>query len=295
MRLGNSGRRRQLAATLACKGWRNNDEGKNMIEYLPITISAIIIFTALMWWLLALGRVKKDATRPSDEISPKDISAPPVTTTPPPAAPKVAEPAKLMETAKAAPKPRTKAPAKAKAEKAVAAPAPTPKPKAVAPKAKPAATTKAATAAPKKAAAPAVKAAPAPKPKVAPAAKPKAAPAAKKAAPAPSAKPKAVAKPKAAPQAKPAPVKPSIPDDLALLKGVGPKLVAQLKTLGVTSFEQVASWSAGDIAEIDSKLGVFAGRITRDNWVDQAKLLVAGDVAGFEKKYGALGSEIAKG
>jgi predicted flap endonuclease-1-like 5' DNA nuclease len=275
-----------------------------MIEYLPITISAIIIFTALMWWLLALGRVKKDATRPSGEISPKGISAPPVATTPPPAAPRVAEPAQLMETAKAAPKPKAKAPAKAKAEKAVAAPAPMPKPKTAAPKAKPAATTKAApapekaaTAAPKKAAAAAVKAAPAPKPKVAPAAKPKAAPAAKKAAPvpAPAAKPKAVAKAKAAPKAKSVPAKPSIPDDLALLKGVGPKLVAQLKTLGVTSFEQVANWSASDIAEIDSKLGVFAGRITRDNWVDQAKLLVAGDVAGFEKKYGALGSEIAKG
>ena len=53
--------------------------------------------------------------------------------------------------------------------------------------------------------------------------------------------------------------------------------------------------TAADIAEIDSKLGVFAGRPNRDNWVDQAKLLVAGDVAGFEKKYGALGSEITKG
>ncbi len=41
--------------------------------------------------------------------------------------------------------------------------------------------------------------------------------------------------------------------------------------------------------------GTFAGRIGRDNWVDQAKLLVAGDVKGFEKKYGALGSEIQKG
>jgi predicted flap endonuclease-1-like 5' DNA nuclease len=265
-----------------------------MIEYLPIIVSAIIIFTALMWWLLALGSVKRDTAPPADQAAPKAVPAPPVAATPPPAAPKFAEPAKLMETAKAAPKPKAKAPAKAKAEKAVAAPAPTPKPKTVPPKAKPATTTKAAPA-PKKAAAPAVKAAPAPKPKVAPAAKPKAAPAAKKAAPAPAAKPKAVAKPKAAPKAKPVPAKPSIPDDLALLKGVGPKLVAQLKTLGITSFEQVASWSTSDIAEIDSKLGVFAGRITRDNWVDQAKLLVAGDIAGFEKKYGALGSEIAKG
>ena len=71
--------------------------------------------------------------------------------------------------------------------------------------------------------------------------------------------------------------------------------MVQLKSLGITSLDQIASWTAADIADIDPKLGVFAGRIGRDNWIDQAKLLVAGDVAGFEKKYGALGSELAKG
>jgi hypothetical protein len=44
------------------------------------------------------------------------------------------------------------------------------------------------------------------------------------------------------------------------------------------------------VADIDAQLGAFAGRITRDNWIDQAQLLAAGDVAGFEQKYGALGS-----
>ena len=62
--------------------------------------------------------------------------------------------------------------------------------------------------------------------------------------------------------------------------------------MGVTTFEQVANWSARDIREIDSKLGNFAGRIGRDNWIDQAKLLSKGDVKAFEKKYGPLGSEI---
>ena len=85
-----------------------------------------------------------------------------------------------------------------------------------------------------------------------------------------------------------------IPDDLELLKGVGPKLNKLLKSLGVTSFEQVANWSAAEIRDVDSNLGAFAGRIGRDNWVDQAKLLVKGDVAAFEKKYGSLGSEIKR-
>ena len=121
----------------------------------------------------------------------------------------------------------------------------------------------------------------------------------KKAAAPKAAAPKAAAKPvaekakaQAAPKAKaakPAPVS-SIPENLELIKGLGPKVNTLLKGLGVTSFAQVASWTAADVSEIDAKLGAFAGRITRDNWIDQAQLLAAGDVAGFEQKYGALGT-----
>jgi predicted flap endonuclease-1-like 5' DNA nuclease len=81
-------------------------------------------------------------------------------------------------------------------------------------------------------------------------------------------------------------------DNLALLKGVGPKLVALLASLGVTRFDQIAAWSAADIAAIDARLGNFAGRIVRDNWVDQAGYLARGDKTGFEAKYGALGGEL---
>ncbi len=85
------------------------------------------------------------------------------------------------------------------------------------------------------------------------------------------------------------------PDNLELLKGVGPKLNALLVSLGVTRFDQIAEWGGDDIAEVDQHLGNFKGRVERDNWIDQAKLLAAGDTAGFEAKYGALGSEIDKG
>ena len=108
---------------------------------------------------------------------------------------------------------------------------------------------------------------------------------------APKAKPekaKAQAAPKAK-AAKPAPVS-SIPENLELIKGLGPKVNTLLKGIGVTSFAQVANWTAADVSEIDAQLGAFAGRITRDNWIDQAQLLAAGDVAGFEQKYGALGT-----
>lgn len=84
------------------------------------------------------------------------------------------------------------------------------------------------------------------------------------------------------------------PDDLNLIKGVGPKLNTLLIGLGVTRFAQIASWTATEVAEVDQYLGNFTGRIARDNWVDQADYLAKGDVAGFSKKYGELGSEIKK-
>lgn len=79
------------------------------------------------------------------------------------------------------------------------------------------------------------------------------------------------------------------PDELTLLKGLGPKAAAQLNALGVTRFSEIAAWSEGEIAEIDAKLGAFKGRISRDQWIEQARLLAGGDKYGFEAKFGKLG------
>lgn len=79
-----------------------------------------------------------------------------------------------------------------------------------------------------------------------------------------------------------------VPDDLMLIKGVGPKLAATLDSLGVYHFFQIAGWSEDDIAKVDDRLK-FKGRIVRDNWVDQATLLAAGDHEAFTAKYGELG------
>jgi len=78
------------------------------------------------------------------------------------------------------------------------------------------------------------------------------------------------------------------PDDLRKIKGVGPKLNTLLGTLGVSRYDQIAAWTAADIAEVDAHLGNFKGRVSRDNWTDQAAYLAKDDVAGFEKKYGKL-------
>tara|TARA_R110001606_G_scaffold121486_6_gene253716 strand:- start:3294 stop:3869 length:576 start_codon:yes stop_codon:yes gene_type:complete len=78
------------------------------------------------------------------------------------------------------------------------------------------------------------------------------------------------------------------PDNLRLIKGVGPKLNTLLISLGVTRFDQIAEWKEAEITEIDQYLDTFSGRITRDAWIDQAKFLAKDDIAGFEKKYGKL-------
>ncbi|GAA0487698.1 hypothetical protein GCM10009096_33260 [Parasphingorhabdus litoris] len=78
------------------------------------------------------------------------------------------------------------------------------------------------------------------------------------------------------------------PDNLRLIKGVGPKLNTLLNNLGVTRYDQIAAWKEAEIEEMDKYLESFSGRITRDAWIDQAKYLAKDDIAGFEKKYGKL-------
>lgn len=77
-------------------------------------------------------------------------------------------------------------------------------------------------------------------------------------------------------------------DDLTRIKGLGPKLVDQLRELGVTSFATITAWDEAEIDRIDAQLGRFTGRIRRDDWPTQAKYLAAGDTAGYEAKFGKL-------
>jgi NADH-quinone oxidoreductase subunit E len=66
------------------------------------------------------------------------------------------------------------------------------------------------------------------------------------------------------------------PDDLKLIKGVGPKLEALLHTLGFYHFDQIASWTDAEVAWVDEHLEGFKGRVSRDGWVAQARALAAG-------------------
>jgi NADH-quinone oxidoreductase subunit E len=65
------------------------------------------------------------------------------------------------------------------------------------------------------------------------------------------------------------------PDDLKIIVGIGPKLEALCHRLGFFHFDQIGGWTPAEIAWVDDNLEGFKGRVTRDNWVAQAKELAA--------------------
>ena len=73
-------------------------------------------------------------------------------------------------------------------------------------------------------------------------------------------------------------------DDLKQIKGVGPKLEQLCNSLGFWHFDQIASWSADEVAWVDANLAGFKGRVSRDDWVAQAKVLAAGGETEFSKR-----------
>jgi small subunit ribosomal protein S2 len=66
------------------------------------------------------------------------------------------------------------------------------------------------------------------------------------------------------------------PDDLKKITGVGPTIEEKLHDLGVTKLTQIANLSDEDIEKIDEALN-FKGRITRDDWVGQARSLIGAE------------------
>ena len=77
-------------------------------------------------------------------------------------------------------------------------------------------------------------------------------------------------------------------DDLCLIKGIGPKFADALHGAGFTRFEQLAQLTPTEVERLDSRIGTFAGRITRDRIVEQADYLARNDIDGFEQRFGKL-------
>ncbi|WP_027060022.1 NADH dehydrogenase [Mesorhizobium loti] len=123
------------------------------------------------------------------------------------------------------------------------------------------------------------------------ASKPAAAGSATKSGAAPKAAAAAAAKAAAPKAAAPAAAKPAAakPDNLRRLIGIGPVNEKLLKGQGVTTFAQIAAWTTADIERIEHALQ-FGGRVERERWVEQAKLLAAGNEAEFAKQFPSAGT-----
>lgn len=103
---------------------------------------------------------------------------------------------------------------------------------------------------------------------------------------------KAAAPKKAAPAAKNAATPQAATgkaDNLRRLIGIGPVNERLLKGLGVTTYAQIAAWTDADVKRVEEVLN-FDGRIAREKWIEQAKLLAAGDEAEFARHFPTAGT-----
>jgi predicted flap endonuclease-1-like 5' DNA nuclease len=64
-------------------------------------------------------------------------------------------------------------------------------------------------------------------------------------------------------------------DDLKEIEGIGPAMEKLVNEMGFYHFDQIAGWSDADVAWVDANMKNFKGRIVRDRWIAQAKLIVA--------------------
>ena len=97
-------------------------------------------------------------------------------------------------------------------------------------------------------------------------------------APAAAAEPSSISEKPARPASMVRPEDASRIDDLKLISGVGPKLEQVLNDLGIWRFEQIASWTPGEVEWVDDFLR-FKGRIGRDKWIAQAGRLAKAGIA----------------
>ena len=64
-------------------------------------------------------------------------------------------------------------------------------------------------------------------------------------------------------------------DDISLIGGIGPKIHKALTEMGITTFAQVAAWTPADVERVEADIKQ-KGRVAREEWIEQAKELMAG-------------------
>jgi predicted flap endonuclease-1-like 5' DNA nuclease len=72
-------------------------------------------------------------------------------------------------------------------------------------------------------------------------------------------------------------------EDLKRIRGIGVLIEKKLNQMGVVAYEQIANWTAQDIDRVSQSLD-FKGRIERENWVEQARILASGGATEFSRR-----------
>jgi|SRR5262245_49192722 len=73
------------------------------------------------------------------------------------------------------------------------------------------------------------------------------------------------------------------PQDLKRIRGIGVLIEKRLNAMHIATYEQIANWTAEDIERVSRTLD-FKGRIERENWVEQARILASGGATEFSRR-----------
>jgi predicted flap endonuclease-1-like 5' DNA nuclease len=73
------------------------------------------------------------------------------------------------------------------------------------------------------------------------------------------------------------------PDDLKRIKGIGVVIEKKLMSMGITQYSHIAQWTERDIEMVSQALD-FRGRIERENWIEQARILAGGGQTDFSRR-----------
>jgi predicted flap endonuclease-1-like 5' DNA nuclease len=72
-------------------------------------------------------------------------------------------------------------------------------------------------------------------------------------------------------------------EDLKRIRGIGVLIEKKLNQMGIIAYEQIANWTAEEIDRVSQSLD-FKGRIERENWVEQARILASGGTTEFSRR-----------
>ena len=72
-------------------------------------------------------------------------------------------------------------------------------------------------------------------------------------------------------------------DDLKRIRGIGVLIEKRLNAMSIWTYDQIANWTSSDIDRVDQSLEL-RGRIEREKWVEQARILSSGGQTEFSRR-----------